>query len=278
MRALQRSLARSGALLFALESCIILGILLGASYLTFLFRNGQDTLWFFDPYPYLGKGIVIMLVCQVCMYMNELYDPKVTLGRREFGIRLMQSVGIACMLLSVIYFFWRGIRVSQIAFLIALPTTLVSIFLWRELYFRILRSGALAERLVLLGDAALTRRILEGIAADKDAGFEVTTIFTEVDPGEAPSHNPLSIKNHLPLEAFPEEVRTLDADRIVVGIEDRRGKMPFRALLNCRFQGIQVEEAASFYETLTGKILLDRLRPSWFIFSEGFRISSSPGE
>ncbi len=274
MRALQRSLARSGAVLFTLESCFILGILLGASYLTFLFRSDQDRLWFFDPYPYLGKGIVIMLVCQVCMYMNELYDPKVTLGRREFGIRLIQSVGIACMLLSVIYFFWKDIRVSQIAFLIALPTILVFIFLWRVIHAKVLRSGALGERLVLLGNAAPIQRILEGIAADKDAGFEVTTLFTEDDPGEAFPHNPLSIKNHLPMQAFPKEVSRLDADRIVVGIEDRRGTMPFRSLLNCRFRGIQVEEAASFYETLTGKILLDRLRPSWFIFSEGFRISS----
>ncbi len=274
MSNIQRDLARSGILLFIFESCLILAILLGASFVTFLLQNGLDQHWLFTPYPFIAKDLVIMLVCQLCMYLNELYDPKVTHGRREFGIRLMQSMGIACMLLSVIYFFLRDIRVSQVAFLIALPTILVAIFLWRELYSRIRKSEALAERVVLLGNAAPVEQILEAVARDKDAGFEVTTLFTEVDTGEAPAGNPLTVKNHIPLEEFPRAAANLDADRIIVGIQDRRGKMPFRTLLNCRFRGIQVDEAASFYETLTGKILLDRLRPSWFIFSEGFRIST----
>ena len=37
--------------------------------------------------------------------------------------------------------------------------------------------------------------------------------------------------------------------------------------------GVRVEDATTTYERLTGKILLDDLKPSWLIFSDGFRAS-----
>ncbi|PYQ42800.1 MAG: glycosyl transferase [Acidobacteria bacterium] len=58
--------------------------------------------------------------------------------------------------------------------------------------------------------------------------------------------------------------------RIVVALEDRRGRLPIEDLLRCRVSGVQVEDAPSFYEKLTGKILLSDLRPSWLVFSPGF--------
>jgi sugar transferase (PEP-CTERM system associated) len=56
----------------------------------------------------------------------------------------------------------------------------------------------------------------------------------------------------------------------VVALENRRGKLPVTDLLRCRVAGVRVEEAHSYYENLTGKILLRNLRPSWLVFSPGF--------
>ena len=44
-------------------------------------------------------------------------------------------------------------------------------------------------------------------------------------------------------------------------------------LLRAKMAGIRVEDATTTYERVTGKILLDDLRPSWLIFSDGFRVS-----
>jgi sugar transferase (PEP-CTERM system associated) len=62
-------------------------------------------------------------------------------------------------------------------------------------------------------------------------------------------------------------------DRIVVGLSDRRGKLPVEELLRAKMAGIRVEDATTTYERVTGKILVDDLRPSWLIFSDGFRVS-----
>jgi sugar transferase (PEP-CTERM system associated) len=64
-------------------------------------------------------------------------------------------------------------------------------------------------------------------------------------------------------------------DRIVVGLSDRRGKLPVEELLRAKMAGIRVEDATTTYERVTGKILLDDLRPSWLIFSDGFRVSGA---
>jgi sugar transferase (PEP-CTERM system associated) len=59
-------------------------------------------------------------------------------------------------------------------------------------------------------------------------------------------------------------------DRIVVALEERRGALPTEALLKCRMEGISIEEGVSFYERLTGKLFIDRIYPSFLIFSDGF--------
>jgi len=58
-----------------------------------------------------------------------------------------------------------------------------------------------------------------------------------------------------------------------VSMSDRRGRMPIRELLQAKMSGVRVEDAATMYERLTGKILIDDIKPSWLIFSDGFRAS-----
>jgi sugar transferase (PEP-CTERM system associated) len=45
------------------------------------------------------------------------------------------------------------------------------------------------------------------------------------------------------------------------------------SLLECKTSGIKVQEGASYYEQITGKVMLEGLRKSWLIFSDGFVVS-----
>ncbi len=73
---------------------------------------------------------------------------------------------------------------------------------------------------------------------------------------------------------IPAVVENYDVDRIVVSLIDARGKLPVESLLDLRLQGIHFDHLASVYEEHTGKIPVENLRPSWLIFSDGFRKSS----
>jgi sugar transferase (PEP-CTERM system associated) len=81
----------------------------------------------------------------------------------------------------------------------------------------------------------------------------------------------------VPLIGGPTEltdlIRRHNVDRVIVSLSDRRGRMPIRELLQAKMSGVRVEDAATTYERLTGKILIDEIKPSWLIFSDGFRAS-----
>jgi sugar transferase (PEP-CTERM system associated) len=63
------------------------------------------------------------------------------------------------------------------------------------------------------------------------------------------------------------------ADRIVVSLGERRGFFPVEELLSCKLAGIEVMDAPSFYEIATQKLLIENITPSWFIFSNGFKVT-----
>ena len=65
----------------------------------------------------------------------------------------------------------------------------------------------------------------------------------------------------------------LNIDTIVVAIKEKRGELPTKELLQCRIDGIDVFDGISFYETLSGKLLVEHISPSWLIFSDGFQKS-----
>jgi exopolysaccharide biosynthesis polyprenyl glycosylphosphotransferase len=59
----------------------------------------------------------------------------------------------------------------------------------------------------------------------------------------------------------------------VVSLADARGKLPMQKLLEMKLDGVTFDHLPSVYEEYTGKIAVENLRPSWIIFSGGFRKS-----
>ncbi len=64
-------------------------------------------------------------------------------------------------------------------------------------------------------------------------------------------------------------------DRIVVELQDRRGRLPIEELLLLKIKGVAIEDATSLYERITGKIAIENLKPSWMIFNSGFEVSTA---
>jgi sugar transferase (PEP-CTERM system associated) len=61
--------------------------------------------------------------------------------------------------------------------------------------------------------------------------------------------------------------------RIIVALEDRRGALPTRELVTLRVRGLRIDDAPTALSALTGRISLHVVKPSWFVFSEGFHRS-----
>jgi hypothetical protein len=62
---------------------------------------GQES--FVLNHQLIMKIFLITAVCQICLYYNDLYDLKITNNFNEMGIRLIQALGFAAIILAVFY-------------------------------------------------------------------------------------------------------------------------------------------------------------------------------
>lgn len=122
-----------------------------------------------------------------------------------------------------------------------------------------------AERILILGRTALTDEICAEIERGACGGqYEIAGILDPLADA-APRARWLDAGAILHLEAAVQRTRP---DRIVVGMTERRSQLSIRALLEvCTRRGLRVEEAATCYERLTGRVALDSLSPSSIVFS-----------
>ena len=68
-------------------------------------------------------------------------------------------------------------------------------------------------------------------------------------------------------------VKEKGVSQVILSLNERRGCTPVEQLLQLKFSGVQVADAHSVYEKMTGQILLANLEPSWLFLSAGFRKS-----
>ena len=96
--------------------------------------------------------------------------------------------------------------------------------------------------------------------------------------GSASSSRPSAPRADTRLSEIVNEARP---DRVLVALGERRRRTPIPALMeSCVARGIVVEDAAEFYERLTGKLAIESLTPTSIVFSRRFGpscwTSSSP--
>ena len=74
-------------------------------------------------------------------------------------------------------------------------------------------------------------------------------------------------------ELLHEIVQENDIKKIVVVLKERRENLPVRDLFSCKLRGVDVIDAVTFYEQVTGKLLLEHIQPGWFVFNKGFIVN-----
>jgi sugar transferase (PEP-CTERM system associated) len=219
----------------------------------------------------LGKALLIMVVCQASLYYNELYDLKVTDTYLELGLRLTKAMGIASIVLALIYYCLPSLLMGRGIFFITLAFLVLLVVSWRYAYNWILKRKMFTERVLILGLGGLCREIVNEIKGRLDSGYQVAGIVS------ANSSSSSAFSHDIPLFSMNgtlcDLANKLNARKIIVGMDEKRGKLPTEQLLSCKLKGIQIIEGETLYEKLTGKIFVEKLNPSWLIFSDGFRKS-----
>jgi sugar transferase (PEP-CTERM system associated) len=214
----------------------------------------------------------VVLVCLICFYYNDLYDLQIVSRRAELLIRLVHSLGVATLILALLYYVFPGLMFGRGISAVAALLTWVVLVGWRLIVDATGSFFRPDQRLLVAGTGQSGIRLVQELVGHPELNFKVLGFLDERGENLGKSLvNPGIIGGVDDLEQF---VQREHVDRVVLSFAERRGHMPVQNLLRIKFSGTRVEDAHSLYEKLTGRIMLERLTPSWLILSDGFRKSS----
>jgi sugar transferase (PEP-CTERM system associated) len=237
---------------FLLATTFLLG---PDTYIALIYENGILTI--------VGIAVLTLLLS----YYFDLYAPQRMSERWEIYFRLLLILSVLSFVLAGLTYFFPDIDIGPHVFTLGISILAVVFVLWRGSYEWLIGLPVFRERVYVLGSGARARTLVETLRTRRDAGMEVvegasTGAFQE------------------DLERFAADLRAFRnpktrIDRVIVAMEDRRGSMPLRELLDLRLNGVVIEDAGALVERLSGKLPLDGLNPSTLIFTQGFNVKAS---
>jgi sugar transferase (PEP-CTERM system associated) len=257
MRVFNRHVSGRGATVFGFETALIVAAIIVAAHLHGAILSGVSAVW---------QVLFITSICALSFYYNDLYDFTLAPSAGPLGFRVLRGAGAAAIALGLITALLPQLGIGASAMLTALGLILLIVPAWRLAFESVSSDAHLGERVLILGTGPTARLIARHIAVHRDFGYTVVGYVDDV--------------------AYDEETRVLGRadqlariiethriDRIVVTLADGRGRLPIQELLQAKLAGVRVEEGATTYERMTGKVLIEQLKPSWLVFSDGFRAS-----
>lgn len=257
-----RANTRTSLLLLA-EAAVVFGAIVGAVYLRLGAEDSHVELMLRQGFL---KAALATLFCLTAFYLFDLYDFVVMHDRRELVLRLIQALGLAWVALALAFYAFPQLMLGRGISLIALPLALSLMVGWRISIHWLLGHPDFGEKILIVGSGSLAVEVAREMLERPDAGYRIAG-FVGTDPELLGKSliNPRVIGLTSDLD---EVVRRENIDRIIVAMGERRGQLPTNELLQLSLAGtVNIEEGASFYERVTGRVSLNMIRPSWLIFS-----------
>jgi exopolysaccharide biosynthesis polyprenyl glycosylphosphotransferase len=236
-------------------SCYVL-----AAYLTFdvapdIFLLDDGGLWHIS----LVVGVVILGI-----YFHDLYEDY----RVRSRILLLQQVslvlGMAFVLQAALSYARSSFLLPKWLMVYGSIGVLVLLPAWRILFAEVVSRALGAQRILFLGSSQAVREIIAYIAERPDLGLAA---LGYLDQDESAPEEICGVPLLGAMEALGPTVAEQRPDRIVVGMTERRNRLPMEQLLRLRLSGVHIEEAAVTFETLFHRVSTLDLRPSQLIFS-----------
>jgi len=212
------------------------------------------------------KVALAAAVSLAALYFYDLYDYVVMTNRRELLLRLVQSLGIAWVLLAFLFFFVPPLLIGRGVSVLSVPIILGMLLGWRIFIHHLTGHPEIGEKILVVGTGQTALDTAEAVWERRDAGYRIVGFVSEngAKPKQKLGRSEI-IGRAIDLEGI---IRNENIDRVVIAVRERRGAFPTEALLKMSLAGeVSIEECTSFFERITGKVHVDMLRPSWLIFA-----------
>lgn len=215
------------------------------------------------------KVLLISSISQLSLYFNDLYEFNTAYSSIDLATRLLQATGVTSISLAFIYFLWPGMIIGRWIFFASLIFLLLFLASWRFLYSMVVRKKFFTEKAIILASGDLAKNLMKEIHDRRDISYRISSVFMrEKLPGaeNLPGH----ISVNFGFDNICDLAEAENVGNVIVALDEKRGVFPHKELLSCKMRGINIIDGQSFYERITGKLLIEKINPSWLIFSDGF--------
>lgn len=211
-------------------------------------------------------------------YYADLYNFSELRLRREVVAAGVRAFSALALMFGVLFLWTQWLAIHSSTILVHLLLTTAFVILVRTRIDGVLTRYGVFTRTAIVGTGPEARGLAEEIVRRPENGHKLVW-FVSIDPEagaiELRTRNPGAREFPvIPATALLQRAREERVKRILVATADLGASLPVDELLRCKAEGLGVEDGHTFYERLLGRILTDRLRPEWLIFSGGFERSA----
>ncbi|NOT84104.1 MAG: TIGR03013 family PEP-CTERM/XrtA system glycosyltransferase [Methylococcaceae bacterium] len=248
-------------LLFVTELLIFFSSMFFADRIRFMFSPN----WYTQEYRlFTSMFFAVMLSCAA--FGLGLYRRSLSWSERGLLTRVVISFVAALGLVSFFLLLIPNFTISKGVLAIALSSAFLGMICTRFLFYKLTKHNIFIKNILVIGGGKAAQKIIDSNAGYIHRGFQVLGCI--VFPGEQVIIKPSLIMDNS--KSILELITQYRIDEIVITIDDRRGILPIKDLLDCKMVGVTISDLRSFYEREKALIYLENLIPSWFVFSEGF--------
>jgi len=259
-----KSFARTPLVLLAFAEVTILFV---SVYAAAVIAFGGIELFEDTTGPIAPKAAILALVMLVSLVAMGLYQFHQRVYYHEVIVRIVVGVAIGSAVLAAAYYFFPTFNLEPRIAATAVCSSLGFLLLLRYFFLRHVDENVFRRRTLIYGAGEKAGAIFDLRRSADRRGFKV--VGTIPAPGD--THRNERVSALVTHKTVSEVAFETDADEIVIAMDDRRGNLPIRELLDAKLRGIDVIDLLEFLERETGKIEVDLVNPGYLIFSPGFR-------
>ena len=225
-----------------------------------------------DMHPSLPKALLFGAVTVLAFAAMGLYQSHYRrLSREAIVARVAVALTFAAFAEAAIFFVLPVFAQGRGIWILSATTTFILVIIGRALISRYLSDDTFRRRILIYGAGNMAASLLALRRRSDQRGFKIVA-FVPAPGDRYVIEDPRVLRDDVDLFEVADRE---DIDEIVVAMDDKRQGFPMAALLRCKFTGVDVIEILGFLERESGKVDVERLNPSWLIFSEGFTRRSS---
>lgn len=224
--------------------------------------------------PLTGYSRIFMMTILLYLplfFICDLFDVQVCRSPKRLFYSLATAFTLSALPL-LIYSIYSMLRLNGGGwkYLSLLGITLCFIFLWRLVSGSVLPSIGSSRKVFIIGNTFNGKKLMKALKEHPSAKYRLMGI---VEARDSTGKDEDSLGK---IEELPKLIDRYKPEVIVIALDERRGYFPAEEFLGYKLRGIEIYDVPDFYEQLTGKILVNRLRPSWLLFTSDSQKKTMP--